>query len=222
MLCGRAMPLALHGFGAAATLASAGAADLAFSAAETQTYLERSGAPTTRLLGLAQRAEGWPAGLALIASSAALAHGSAAAAPDARDESTRRLLFDYLANDVLAEIAESERSFLLDSSILDRLEIASCGRILGRADAADILPKLAARGLFVSRVADDAFTYHQLFREFLRDELISTYAPEDVAALHARRRRLVDRRGDVVGAIGHLLDAALLEAAAGVLQATRS
>ena len=63
------------------------------------TALGDDGAALDRLV---RRAEGWPAGLALVASTAT-AHGTSddPAALGARDEATRQLLFDYLAAEVL-------------------------------------------------------------------------------------------------------------------------
>ncbi len=220
VLCGRSMPVPLHGIAATARLARAGAVDLAFDEAESLRYLEF--ATNLRgdrsLLQLARRAEGWPAGLALAATTSSNGRGVAPDSLSARDDETRRLLFDYLASEVLEGLAENERSLLTATSILDELEIDLCNSVLGRSDSAEILASLARRGLFVSRRSDDAYTVHQLFREFLRHHLMRTAAPGEVAALHRRASQALATRGDLPYAILHLLDAGDDDAAAEALE----
>lgn len=220
VLCGRSMPVPLHGIAATARLARAGAADLAFDEAESLRYLELATDSTgdVALAQLARRAEGWPAGLALAATTVRSGRGGALDSLSARDDETRRLLFDYLASEVLEGLADDERSFLVATSILDELEIDLCNSVLGRQDSADVLASLARRGFFVSRRSDDAYTTHQLFREFLRHDLIRTMGPEEVAQLHRRASAVLASRGDLPFAILHLLDAGDDDAAAEMLE----
>lgn len=220
VLCGRFMPLSLHSFAAAAQLASVGVGDLAFRASETRSYLERAqrGSDGTALAELTRRAEGWPAGIALIASTASGNGEPTTAPPSARDEHARQLLFDYLAEEALGGLSELERSFLLKTAILDQLEVGLCDAVLQTTRSSEVLASLAKRGLFVSRRSDDAYTYHQLFREFLRETLVRTRPAGDVAALHGRIADALAERGDVAGAITHRFDAGDDEAAAVALE----
>ena len=235
VLCGRSMPVALHSIAAAAQLASIGARDLAFDEAETQTYLERTlhskvGDALTQLIALA---EGWPAGLALIASSARDAAGPESdrlsremllrkdtqSNARASDEETRRFLFDYLASEVLDGLSGTERDFLLDTSILDQLETGLCDAVRGASGSSEILESFARRGLFVARRSDVGYTYHQLFREFLRHTLSSSRPPEYVSLLHHRAAKILAARGDTAQAITHHLDSGGVDAAVSELEA---
>jgi ATP/maltotriose-dependent transcriptional regulator MalT/DNA-binding SARP family transcriptional activator len=222
VLTGRSMPLALHGVAAAARLATAGAADLAFDEEESHRYLTRAttlGDDPATLKRLARRAEGWPAGLALVASTATAASGpDDPAAHGARDEETRRLLFDYLAAEVLAGLDGRDRAFLLETSILDELDGEACDAVTQAGEAARLLPELAARGLFVARRSDDAYTVHQLFAEFLRHTLARERTPDEIAILHRRAAATCSRRGDQPGEIAHLLAAGDSERAARALE----
>jgi ATP/maltotriose-dependent transcriptional regulator MalT/DNA-binding SARP family transcriptional activator len=220
LLSGRSMPLPLHGVASRSRLGSAGAADLAFDQAESRAYLRQSAAPGKNegaLDRLAGRAEGWPAGLALLASTAA-SHLADADLVEAHDEGTRQLLFDYLAAEVLDALGERERRFLLDTSILDILERETCDAVAATSDAAEILRSLARRGLFVTRRSEDAYTVHALFREFLRDTLANTAEPAHIAELHRRAALSFAQRGDNVAYISHILDAGDLDAAAAGLE----
>ena|GEM_PF-1410650 len=235
VLCGRSMPVALHSIAAAAQLASIGARDLAFDEAETHLYLERTlhgevGGALTRLIALA---EGWPAGLALIASSARdaarpesdrlsreiLLHKDAQQNTRGSDEETRRFLFDYLASEVLDGLRDTERDFLLDTSILDQLETGLCDAVRAASGSGEILESFSRRGLFVARRSDVGYTYHQLFREFLRHTLSRARPPEYVSLLHHRAAKVLAERSDAAKAIGHHLDAGDIQAAVSELEA---
>ncbi len=221
VLCGRAMPLALHRVAAAGGLETIEARDLAFGAAEARSFLERSvetALDDESAARLAARAEGWPAGLALIARSQS-ARRLGADAGDAHADDAHRFLFEYLAREVLDGLKADERRFLLESSVLERLEAHACAAIVPSATApASLLGSLADRGLFVSRRGADAYTAHQLFREFLRQELEHSYAPEEIQALHRRAADYYETRGDPVPAIDHMLLAGERARAAAALE----
>ena len=224
VLCGRSMPVPLHAIAARARLATAGATDLAFDAGESRAYLAGSvgtACDASMLDRLARRAEGWPAGLALVASTAFVrGAGNAPEPARAADEDARRLLFDYLAAEVLDGLDEPDRRFLRETSILDVLEAGICDAVTGGIDATERLVSLSRRGLFITRRADDAFTAHQLFREFLRHDLARSWPRAEVAALHRRAAAALAECGDQLGAIGHLLDAGDEPAAIASLERT--
>jgi LuxR family maltose regulon positive regulatory protein len=207
VLCGRAMPLSLHKFAASGGLDTIGAGDLAFGDAEARRFLElaESGLDDASAGVLTARAEGWPAGLALIARSAAARRRLATdgAAPGGDD--ARRYLFEYLAREVLGGLSADERRFLLETSVLDRLETPACAAIGSFERTGEMLESLAERGLFVSRRTTDAFSVHQLFREFLQQELRRAFAPDEIAGLHRRAAAFYKEHGDPVPAIDHLL-----------------
>lgn len=222
VLCGRSMPVALHSVAASARLATVTATDLAFDETESLGYLERVAGERVaadRLERLARRVEGWPAGLALVASTAASQRDERE--PElfgARDDEARRLLFEYLATEVLGTLGEDERDFLLRTSILDALEVELCEAVTEGGRAREMLGSLAHRGLFVTRRSDDAFSCHHLFREFLRHSLSRTLPAAEIAQLHALAATVAARRGDAAGEIEHLLDAGDLDGAARALE----
>jgi ATP/maltotriose-dependent transcriptional regulator MalT/DNA-binding SARP family transcriptional activator len=220
VLCGRTMPVPLHAFAAGGALATVSAADLAFDDREATAYLERT-AETPNAAGLTRlvrRAEGWPAGLALIARTASARGGPAPETLSAHDDETRGLLFEYLATEVLEGLHDRERRFFLETSILEELEAELCDDVLELGDSSAVLASFAARGLFIARRGDDAYTAHQLFREFLRHNLERTYPPEAVSGLHRRAARALAERGDHPGAVAHLIAAGDADQAAAALE----
>ncbi|MBC5824173.1 MAG: winged helix-turn-helix domain-containing protein [Candidatus Eremiobacteraeota bacterium] len=222
VLCGRSMPFALHRLAASASLHSITAADLAFNAAEAETYLHgmlHEAAQQGYVAGLARRAEGWPAGLALIASSAP--RSGKAATPDGfvgEGDEARRYLFEYLATEVLASLSQDEQRFLLHTSVAARLEIDLCNAVTGDDNAGKILDSLTMRGLFVTRLTSSAYSSHQLFREFLQQALKRSTSPDQVASLHRRAGQYLAARSDFLAAAEHFLEAGDVESAAAILE----
>ena len=148
---------------------------------------------------LRDQAEGWPAGLVLLASAAATAGVTApvgavvaaGAPPVARGIRDRGLVFAFLAEEVLAGQEPEVRRFLLETSILPELTPARCEAVTGQADARATMELLLRRNLFLTALvageADDELVcrYHALFAEFLRGQL-RRERPGDVAGLHLR------------------------------------
>ncbi|MEZ4862743.1 MAG: LuxR C-terminal-related transcriptional regulator [Caldilineaceae bacterium] len=128
---------------------------------------------------LLQRAEGWPAGLTLLATS--LARLSDESARDAflhQLVQSNQYIFDYLADTVLRREDDATRDFLLATAVLAELTPALCAAVSGRTDADQLLADLQRRNLFVVEVTatDDpsgppVYRYHDLFRAFLHEQL---------------------------------------------------
>lgn len=218
VVTGRAIPIPLHQIAASSQLVTIGATDLAFDEDEARAFLGR----TDQQVGddwLVSRAEGWPAGLALIASTASsrdAAEGRAELA--AGDDEARRFLFDYLASEVLSSLTEADRTFLEDTSIVDLLEVGLCDAIRGANDSRQQLESFARRGLFVAKISHDAFAYHQLFQDFLRHHALQSRTKERSSLLHRRAADFLAARGEPAAAMEHYLDAADTQRAASLLE----
>jgi len=158
--------------------------------------------PPADLAALARRTEGWAAGLQLF-------HlATRGRSPEERRRvlggpgSSGRLLREYLAQNVMAELPVELQVFLLDTCVLGRLSGSLCDRIRGAAGSAAMLEELARRGVFTVPVEDgsDAYRYHEVLRQHLDRMLV-----EEVGEAAARERH--DRAGRLLEADGALPEA---------------
>jgi ATP/maltotriose-dependent transcriptional regulator MalT len=152
-----------------------------------------------RLRPAAERTEGWPAALTLLAQ-AIQSRGLPAL------EGTPREVFEYLAAVVLEDLPADLQEFALHTSVLFEITPALCQRVSGAIDAAARLAALERRNLFVDRLDESGtrFRYHQLFAEFLRERL-ARVAPDKVAELHVRAGRHLEQTGEGDQAVRHYL-----------------
>ena len=191
------------------------ARDLAFTIDETRELIAGEG---IELSGesvelLAQRTEGWPAGVYLAALWLRdLEHpdeGVRAFAGSARQ------VADYLTEEVLMALPPEMKGFLVRTSVLDRFTPGLCDAVLGREDSAAVLADLARRNTFL--VALDGhghwYRYHHLFGELLRIDL----APEQVREIHRRAAAWCRAQGLVEDAIEHAATAGDAETVAELL-----
>jgi LuxR family maltose regulon positive regulatory protein len=200
-------PLALAKLRADGRLAEVRAADLRFTAEESQAYLngpmglELTGADIMTLDG---RTEGWIAALQL-----------AALSMQGRDDVTEfiagfagddRHIVDYLAEEVLARQAPDVRGFLLRTSVLERLTGSLCDAVSGRDDGRSMLVALEKANLFLVPLDDRRrwYRYHHLFAEVLQGHLREEL-PEEVSALHRRASVWLAEHGDTSQAVAHAL-----------------
>lgn len=179
-------PLSLARWRAGGELVELDFEDLQFDldAAQALCRLRGLEAPSDDVLQVAlSRTHGWVAGLHLMLGSAQRRAGP----PGLIGPAAHRHLFDYFAQEVLAELPAPLQQFVLHSSVLPELSPALCQAVTGRADAMAVLHDLFGRQLFLSAL-DDAvpvLRFHDLFRDFLRGEL-ERREPGLAAQLHAR------------------------------------
>src|SRR6266550_1714906 len=188
------------------TAAELGAADLGLDCDETAAVLRSVlGAPATDVdvAAVARRTEGWPAGVYLAALAARTAPVPAEAL--AGFSGAARDVSDYLRLELLdAQRDETLRSFLLETSVLERLSAPVCDVLLRRRDSGPTLRKLVRRGAFLVPVDGPGreYRYLQPVREFLRAEL-SRADPGRVADLHRSAAAACEHAGLFEEAAGH-------------------
>ena len=166
---------------------------------------------------LAERTEGWAAGLQFAALS--LAGRDDADAFVERFAGSDRHVADFLLDEVLDRQPEDVHDFLLMTSLLDRMRTDLCEQVTGRADAGALLRRIEAEHLFVVPLDDDRewFRYHHLFGQLLRRELRVT-RPELEREGHERAAIWYVEHGEPDHAIDHLLDAGNLDGAFDLLR----
>jgi LuxR family transcriptional regulator, maltose regulon positive regulatory protein len=161
---------------------------------------------------LVERTEGWPAGLYMAALSLA---GQAAPHEfiDAFAGDDRNVM-DYLTTEVLAGQAVETRAFMLATSVLDRLCAPLCDEILDSTASAAMLRSIEGSNSFLIALDHrrEWYRYHHLFRELLRNELLSS-DPTAAATINRRAAIWLGDRGFVSEAISHLVAAGEVEEA---------
>jgi LuxR family maltose regulon positive regulatory protein len=181
------------------------AADLRFTPDEAAAFLtQEMGLNLTagEVAALETRTEGWIAGLHL----AALSMQGRADLPGfiqafAGDD---RYIVDYLIEEVLQRQSERVRSFLLQTSMLDRLSGPLCDAVTGRDDGKGMLEALERDNLFVVPLDDKRhwYRYHHLFADVLRAHLPEEL-PDHLPQLHQRAAAWFEARGMAAEAIEH-------------------
>jgi LuxR family maltose regulon positive regulatory protein len=202
-------PLPLARLRARGQLVEVDAELLRFSAAEADALLNdlhRLALDRSSVLRLCERTEGWPAGLYLAALSLrgrddARAFVEAFAGDD-------RHVVDYLSVEVLAGQRDGVRSFLLRTSILERLCPPLCDVVTGFGGSASTLDEVARSNLFLVPLDTkrEWYRYHHLFGELLRHELMLV-EPELVPELHRRAASWLLDAGLVSEGVHHTIAA---------------
>jgi LuxR family transcriptional regulator, maltose regulon positive regulatory protein len=181
-----------------------GAADLAMGPLEASWLLNGAGAEVSEagVHDLLQRTEGWPAGLYI----AALAMKSGTQRSEAGFTLTGDDIFmgDYLRSELLDRVSGEEASFLVRTSVLDRMCGPLCDAILGEKGSARVLDRMESRNLLVVPLdrRREWYRYHHLLRELLQSEL-RRREPELVADLHFRAAAWFEANGMPEAAVEH-------------------
>ena len=160
---------------------------------------------------LEKRTEGWIGGLQLAAHSLQLeADKTAFLTAFAGDD---RYIADYLLEEVLSSQPEAIQTFLLQSSILKRLNNSLCNVVLERQDSQAILQFLEQANLFIVPLDNRRqwYRYHHLFADLLRDRLEAS--DEKTRQLHQRASQWYADNELMTEAIEHTLAAADYERA---------
>ena len=176
------------------------------------------------IAALETRTEGWIAGLQLAALS--MQGRSDAASFIQAFTGSHRFVLDYLMEEVLQRQPEQARSFLLQTSILERLCGALCDAVCSdgtgvtaRNDGRGMLDTLERGNLFIVPLDDQRqwYRYHHLFADVLQARLLEEQ-PDRVAALHQRASVWYEQNDLPTEAIHHALAARNFERAAELLE----
>ncbi|WP_405459990.1 LuxR C-terminal-related transcriptional regulator [Paenibacillus sp. HJGM_3] len=183
--------------------------DLRFTLGEVAAFLNQVmglGLTADEMTALETRTEGWIAGLQLAALSMQGRKDIPAFIREFAGDN--RYIMDYLVEEVLQRQPDPIRSFLLQTSILDRLHGPLCDAVTGREDGVALLQSLELGNFFVVPLDDRRrwYRYHHLFAEVLSAYLRSDQ-PDQVAALHRRASLWYEQHGSADDAIRHALAA---------------
>lgn len=203
--------------------------------------------PAEQIKALESRTEGWAAGVQLAALSLQGCSAERAAEFISAFGGSHHYIVDYLFDEVLGRQPEEVRSFLLHTSILDRMCASLCDAILSgtgpastgvpretaaahpqhpgdapqlRSHAQEILEVLEHTHLFLVPLDDERrwYRYHHLFMDALRQMCACAVPPEQVAGLHGRASDWYRENGFIADAVHHALWAGQHERAAQIVE----
>ena len=202
-------PLPLARLRARGQLAELREADLRFTPKEAAELLRTavgSELPEAAVAALGDRTEGWVAGLQLAALSLR-GRGEITAFVDGFSGSHRYVL-DYLTEEVLDRQPKQLRSFLLETSVLERLSGPLCQAVTGRRDSQALLEQVERANLFLVPLDEvrSWWRYHHLFADLLRARL-ARERPERLPELHHAAAAWSEHHGLVDDAVRHALAA---------------
>ncbi len=190
------------------------AAHLRFTPSEAADFLNAAmglDLSVADITALEERTEGWIAGLQLAAISM---RGLQDATGFIQSfTGSHHFVMDYLVEEVLQRQSESVQSFLLRTSILDRLCGPLCDAVLldATAPGQETLESIERANLFLVPLDDERrwYRYHHLFAELLRQRLRqgSATVPDgvvtDVTDLHSRASQWYEDHGLETDAFHH-------------------
>ncbi|MBX3063821.1 MAG: hypothetical protein KF726_12645 [Anaerolineae bacterium] len=194
--------------------------DLRFSQQQVESFFtDVMGLTLTskEVAALDNRVEGWIAGLQL-AGLALQGKGD----PSGFIESftgDHHYVLDYLGDEILDRQPEAIQQFLLQTSILERLNEDLCNALMGTADSHSILDYLERNHFFLVALDDKRqwYRYHHLFADFLNYRLKLKY-PDHLKELHQQASLWFENNGLQGEAISHALAAQDNERAAVLVQ----
>lgn len=200
-------PLPLARLRASGRLTELRGSDLRFTAEESAAFLRDVwgiDVSTRAVAALDARTEGWAVGLQLAALSL-----QARSDPDAFVDAftgSHRFVLDYLSEEVMERQPERVRSFLLETSILERLSGPLCDAVTRRSESQSILEELERANLFLMPLDEERrwYRFHHLFADLLRTRLQRS-DPEVIPELHRRAADWCEQQRLLDDAIRHAL-----------------
>ena len=183
--------------------------DLRFTPSEAAEFLNQVmdlSLSAKDVAALETRTEGWIAGLQLAALSMQ-GHQDIPGFIQAF-AGDHRYIVDYLVEEVLKRQPESIRNFLLQTSILDRMNGPLCDAVIGQPGAKALLETLQRGNFFLIPLDDKRhwYRYHHLFAEVLHMHLM-TEQPDQIPVLHRRASEWYEQNDSTPEAIHHALAA---------------
>lgn len=197
------------------------AADLQFDAEEASRFLRTTmqrELEESTLATILSRTEGWVAGLQLTALLLQERRSEAEVRQLLADAlGSHRYLVAYLGEEVFSRQPEAVQSFLLHTSILERLSAALCAAVSGESleESAAMLTLLERANLFLVPLDERGEWYraHPLWAGVLRVLLLRKLEAAGVAALYGRASRWYEQHDLPLEAIAAAMEAGEFERA---------
>ncbi len=230
-------PLPLARLRARGQLTELRLSDLRFTPAEAAEFLNqvmRLNLSAEDITALETRTEGWIAGLQLAAlalqGTLSIQGGQDAGSFIQSFTGSHHFVLDYLMEEVLHLQTQEVLTFLLCTSILNRLNGSLCDAVLcetagsgqesGQQTGQETLEYLERANLFIVPMDNERcwYRYHHLFGDILRQRLAQRLSPAEIAEYHLRASQWYEKNGDIAEAFYHGFTAGDYGRAAGLAE----
>jgi len=213
-------PLSLARMRARRELAEIRSKDLRLTLEETAVLLnDVIGLTLTKedVKSLDEQVEGWVAGLHMAVLS--MREGMDISRFMETFTGSNRFILDYLIEEVLEKQTAEINDFLLQTSILERMNASLCNYMMDREDSQMILTQLEGLNLFLIPLDNDRnwYRYHHLFADLLKKRLMKIH-PNQISNLHTRASYWHENEGLFMEAINHALGEEDYERAANLVE----
>lgn len=152
-----------------------------------------------------KKINGWAAGLMLII------EGAKTKNIDCRtlEGLTTDEIFDYFASEIFEKADKKAQIFLLKTAFLSKVTPQIADKLTGIGNAAKILSRLNKNHYFTERhsLAEPAYQYHPLFREFLLSRAEELFTRKDIVLLQQSAAALLEESGQIEDAAALFHDA---------------
>ncbi|MFD5018280.1 LuxR C-terminal-related transcriptional regulator [Paenibacillus sp. NPDC058367] len=160
---------------------------------------------TDQITELYDQTEGWISGLQLAAISLKRSDNIAVSIQQFRGQ--QQHISDYLLEEVFHHLPDSVRTFLLETSILNRMNHSLCQAVTGQMNCQEQLERLVHLNLFVIPLDDQRnwYRYHHLLSDFLQQILFRT-DPNKWMQVHTRAANWLEEHGFAGEAVEHHIE----------------
>jgi len=166
---------------------------------------------------LLDRTEGWITGLQLAALS--IQGRNDASEVIASFGGRHEYIVDYLIEEVLELQSDGLKKFLVQTSLLSRMNGSLCDALTGQPDGETTLERLEKSNLFVNALGGKQswYRYHHLFADVMNNRL-QRFFPDQISELHLRAAKWFEQNTLHSEAIDHALAAKEYSFAAEVVE----
>jgi LuxR family maltose regulon positive regulatory protein len=181
--------------------------DLRFTSQEIETYFQQQmnlELPAEDVAVLRVRTEGWIVGMQLAAMSLRGKNTTEMRSFISNLSGSHRYILDYLTDEVILQQPAAVQTFLLHTSILERLSPSLCDSVVEGDIGQQMLSYLESNNLFIIPMDAERrwYRYHHLFAELLHKRL-QDQNPDILPDLHQRASQWFEKNGLIADALNH-------------------
>ena len=181
--------------------------DLAFTLDETRSFFAgKAIGNTVDVERIHKITDGWAGGLTLVSESLRQFKKL-----QPLPERLSSEVFNFFSREIYRILPDQIREFLIKTSVLHTIDLEIVNHLFEPVSALEILTELEKRNLFIQRIDSDTkwpkFKYHNLFRNFLLQDLLKTKGSRAQKKLNQKVGQLFWERKDHEQAMNYFVEA---------------